>query len=159
MAATDTRTDADERPTLGALVATITRELSLLVRGEIDLVKAELQQSARNGARGGGLLAAAGLLAFMVWVLLTWAAVYGLTAGTGLPLWASFLIVAGVYLIIAVVLGLVGVRALKQVKGPEQGVAEIQRTKEIMQGVVPNSPPVSVTSPNGAAAPAPPPAR
>lgn len=138
MAATDPRTTSEDRPTLGALVATISQELSLLVRGEVDLVKAELRQSAKNGAQGGGLLAAAGVLAVMVWLLFTFAAVYGLTAGTGLPLWASFLIVGGVYLVIAAVLGFVGVRSLKRVKGPEQGVAEMQRTKQIMQGVVPS---------------------
>lgn len=137
MAATDTRPEADERPTLGALVATITRELSLLVRGEIDLAKAELKASARNGARGGGLLAGAAALLAMAGLLLTWAAVYGLTSGTGLPLWASFLIVAAVYLLVAVLLGYLGIQALQRAKGPEQAVAEMQRTKGILQGVVP----------------------
>ncbi|HUW15468.1 MAG TPA: phage holin family protein [Actinomycetes bacterium] len=141
MTTTDQRAESDERPTLGALVAMITRELSLLVRGEIDLAKAEMKRSARNGALGGGLLAAAAALLVMVGLLVTWAAVYGLAAGTGLPLWGSFLIVAGFYLIIAVVLGLVGVLSLKKAKGPEQAVAEMQRTKEILQGVVPASAP------------------
>jgi hypothetical protein len=71
----------------------------------------------------------------------TWAAVYGLAAGTGLPLWASFLIVAGVYLLVAVILGLVGVMSLRKAKGPEQAMAEMQRTKEILEGVVPTSAP------------------
>lgn len=148
MAGTDTRPEADERPTLGALVATITRELSLLVRGEIDLAKAEMRESARNGAVGGGLLAVAGVLAAMVGILVTWAAVYGLTAGTGLPLWASFLIVAAVYLVVAGILAFVGVRSLQKARGPEQAMAEMQRTKGILQGVVPAT---------GPATPAPPP--
>jgi hypothetical protein len=139
--ATDQRTETDERPTLGALVATITRELSLLVRGEIDLAKAEMKRSARNGAVGGGLLAAAAALLVMVGLLVTWAAVYGLSAGTGLALWASFLIVAGVYLLVAVILGLAGVMSLRRAKGPEQAMAEMQRTKEILEGVVPTSAP------------------
>jgi Putative Actinobacterial Holin-X, holin superfamily III len=139
MAATDPRPEADERPTLGALVATITRELSLLVRGEIDLAKAEMRQSARNGAAGGGLLAVAAALALMVGILLTWAAVYGLADGTGLPLWASFLIVAAVYLVVAGILGYVGVRTLQKARGPEQAVAEAQKTKGILQGVVPSA--------------------
>jgi len=141
MAATDPRPGSDERPTLGSLVATITRELSLLIRGEIDLAKAELRESARNGATGGGLIAAAGVLLAMVGLLLTWAAVYGLTAGTGLPLWASFLIVAVVYLLVAALLAFLGSRALKKAKGPEQAVVEMQRTKEILQGVVPTTAP------------------
>lgn len=155
MAATDPRTPSDDRPTLGALVATMTRELSLLIRGEIDLVKAELRRSAQNGARGGGLLAAAGVLLAMVWLLLTFGAVYGLAAGTGLPLWASFLIVGGVYLVIAAVLAFIGVRALQKVKGPEQAMAEMQRTKEIMTGVVP-TPPTATATPGTTEAYAPP---
>jgi len=147
MAATDPRPEADERPTLGALVATITRELSLLVRGEIDLAKAEMRQSARNGATGGGLLAVAAALALMVGILVTWAAVYGLTDGTGLPLWASFLIVAAVYLVVAVILGYVGVRTLQKARGPEQAVAEAQKTKGILQGVVPTNTPATPPPP------------
>jgi hypothetical protein len=138
---TDHRAETDGRPTLGALVATITEELSQLVRGEIELAKAEMKRSARNGAVGGGLLAAAAAVLVMVGLLATWAAVYGLAAGTGLPLWASFLIVAAVYLLVAVILGLAGVMSLRKARGPEQAVAEMQRTKEILQGVVPASAP------------------
>jgi hypothetical protein len=127
-------------------VADIAGELSQLVRGEIDLAKAEIQDSVRNGATGGALLAgAAGLLA-IVGLLATWAAVYGLSDGTGLPLWASFLIVAAVYLLIAALLALLGVHSLRKAKGPEQAVAEMQRTKEIVQSIPPNSPPVSPTT-------------
>lgn len=132
----------DQRPTLGALVADITSELSHLVRGEIDLAKAELRESARRGAMGAGLLAVALGLLVMVWVLFTWAAVYGLSE-TGLPIWACFLIVGGVYLLIAALLALVGVLSLKRARGPEQAVAEMQRTKEIVQSIPPNTPPTS----------------
>ena len=97
-------TGADHRPTLGALVADITSELSRLVRGEIDLAKAELRESARRGATGAALIVAAVVLLAMVGVLFTWAAVYGLTALSGLPIWASFLIVGGFYLLIAILL-------------------------------------------------------
>ena len=135
----------DQRPSLGALVADIASELSHLVRGEIDLAKAEIKESAKAGAAGGALLAVACLLIAMVWLLLTWAAVYGLSQGAGLQLWASFLIVAGVYLLIAVGFALLGVRNLKRARGPEQAVAEMQRTKDIVQAIPPNSPPIAPT--------------
>lgn len=137
--------ETDQRPSLGALVADIASELSHLVRGEIDLAKAEMKESVKAGAAGGAMLAVAGLLMAMVWVLLTWAAVYGLAEGADLPLWASFLIVGGAYLLIAVVIALLGVRNLKRARGPEQAVAEMQRTKEIVQAIPPNSPPVAAT--------------
>jgi hypothetical protein len=135
----------DQRPSLGTLVADIASELSHLVRGEIDLAKAEIKESVKAGAAGGAMLAVAGVLMAMVWLLLTWAAVYGLAEGAGLPVWASFLIVGGVYLLIAVIVALLGVRNLKRARGPEQAVIEMQRTKEIVQAIPPNTPPVAAT--------------
>ncbi|HVQ86567.1 MAG TPA: phage holin family protein [Actinomycetes bacterium] len=135
----------DQRPSLGALVADIATEVSQLVRGEIELAKAEMKESAKAGSTGGALLAVAGLLIAMVGLLTTWAAVYGLSE-TGLPLWSCYLIVAGVYLLVAVGLGFLGVRSLKRAKGPEQAVAELQRTKEIVSAIPPNSPPASRTT-------------
>ena len=134
---------SDQRPTLGALVADITSELSQLVRGEIELAKAEMRESARRGAMGAALIAVAVVLLAVVGLLFTWAAVYGLSE-TGLPLWACFLIVGGVYLLVAVLLSLIGANSLKKAKGPEQARAEMQRTKEIVQSLPPSaSPPAS----------------
>jgi protein-S-isoprenylcysteine O-methyltransferase Ste14 len=133
---------ADQRPTLGALVADITSELSQLVRGEIELAKAEMRESARRGAMGAALIAVAVVLLAMVGVLFTWAAVYGLSE-TGLPLWACFLIVGAVYLLVAVLLSLIGANSLKKAKGPEQAVAEMQRTKEIVQSLPPSTTPAA----------------
>ena len=133
----------DQRPSLGTLVADIASELSHLVRGEIDLAKAEIKESVKAGAAGGAMLAVAGVLMAMVWLLMTRAAVYGLAEV--LPVWASFLIVGGVYLLIAAVVALLGVRSLKRARGPEQAVIEMQRTKEIVQAIPPNTPPVAAT--------------
>ena len=135
----------DQRPSLGTLVADITSELSHLVRGEIDLAKAEIKESVKAGAAGGVMLAVAGVLMAMVWLLLTWAAVYGLAGGTGLPLWASFLIVGGVYLLIAVMWRCSAFAVSRRARGPEQAVVEMQRTKEIVQAIPPNTPPVAAT--------------
>jgi uncharacterized membrane protein YqjE len=150
MATLDSRR-TDDRPTLGALVTDITRELSLLVRGEIELAKAEMRESARNGAQGAGMLAVAAALAAMVGLLVTWAAVYGLTDGTGLPLWASFLIVAAVYLLVAVIVGAAGARSLQRARGPEQAKVEMQRTKDILAGAVPSASPAEPSAPSTAA--------
>ena len=50
----------DQRPSLGALVADIANDLRSLIRGEIELAKAELKNSVRAGSTGGALLAVAG---------------------------------------------------------------------------------------------------
>lgn len=143
----------DDRPSLGTLVAGITTELSALVRGEIDLAKAELRESAKAGASAAALFVVAGVLLAMVWLLTTWAVVYVLVEVADLPQWASFLIVAGCYLIVAVIVGAVGYSRSKRARGPEMAKAEVERTKQIVSALPPNAPPVpdSVRSPRPSA--------
>ena len=140
----------DDRPSLGTLVAGITAEFSALVRGEIALAKAELRESAKAGATGAVLFAIVGVLLGMVWLLVTWAVVYVLIEVAGLPAWGSFLIVAGFYLLVALILGIIGVFRFKKARGPEQAKAEVERTKLIIESLPPNTPPVptEVRSPN-----------
>lgn len=111
-------TDADARST-GQLVSSIKDDLTSLVRGEVELAKAELRESATRVAVGGALGLVAAYLLVLISILLSIAAAYGLT-GLGLhPGWA-FLIVAGAYLLIAAVLGLVVRNRLKGISGPER---------------------------------------
>lgn len=133
----------DDRPSLGTLVAGITAEFSALVRGEIELAKAEMRESAKAGAAGAALFVIAGVLLAMVWLLVTWAVVYVLVEVADLPTWASFLIVAGFYLIVAIILGVAGYFRLKKARGPEMAQAEMQRTKQIVESLPPNTPPVA----------------
>lgn len=140
----------DDRPSLGTLVAGITGELSTLVRSEIELAKAEVRESMKAGAAGTILFLVAGVLLGMVWLLTTWAVVYVLVEVAGLPTWASFLIVAGFYLLVAVILGTVGYFRFKSARGPEQAKAEMQRTRQIVESLPPNTPPVPDTLRGGA---------
>lgn len=118
---------ATER-TLGQLVADATRDVSSIVRSEIQLAKAEVTTDAKNAGTAAGLLAGAGVFAFLALILLLFAAVYGLVAA-GVWVWLSFLIVAVVLLIVAGVLGLLGRRRLSKVKGkPEKAIASTQKT-------------------------------
>lgn len=136
----------DQRPSLGALISDIVTELRQLIRGEIELAKAEVKAAVRTAIAGGALLAVAAVLLAMTWLLLTWAAVYGL-AETDLPLWASFLIVAAIYLIAGAIVGFIGLRRLQRARGPEQAVAEMQRTKDIVSAIPPNAPAASSRPP------------
>jgi Putative Actinobacterial Holin-X, holin superfamily III len=122
-----------EDATLAALVASATRDVQTLVHGEIELAKAELRQSAMLGARGGAMFAVAGFLGFLASILLSIAAAYGLTALFDLPLGWSFAIVAGVYLLLAGILALVGVLALRKIKGPERTIATAKEIPEALK--------------------------
>ena len=119
--------DVPER-TLGQLVADATHDLSSIMRGEIALAKAEIRADAKKAAAGGGMFAAAGVFAFLALVLLLFAATYGLVAA-GLPVWLSFLIVAGVLLVVGAILVLVGKSKISKVKGkPERTIKNAQDT-------------------------------
>lgn len=148
--ANGTRRD-DDRASLGQLVASLADNVSTLVRDEIELAKAELQETSKRMAAGGGLLAGAVAFLAMVFLLITFAIVYGLTAGTGLPMWASFLIVGLVYLVIAVILAFAGRKQLEKARGPQMATEAANETKQILSGIVPKTGPGT----DGTAAPAP----
>lgn len=123
----DTSGTSAETMSTGELVASIKDDLSNLVRGEVELAKAELRESATRAAVGGALGAVAAYLLVLVSILLSIAAAYGLT-GLGLhPGWA-FLIVSAAYLLLAGLLGLVARSRFRGMSGPE-------RTKRTAVGI------------------------
>lgn len=120
MSTGDGTPDADAAAmSTGQLVASIKEDLSSLVRGEIELAKAELRESAVRAGVGGALVGVAGYVAMLATVLISVAAAYGLT-GLGLhPGWA-FLIVGGAYLIVAAALLLIARNRFRGIRGPER---------------------------------------
>lgn len=114
---------------VGDVLKSISDDVKLLVRDEVELAKAELIPSAKNAGIGAGLFGAAGYFAICAAGLLYFAAAFGLVA-LGLPEWLAFLIVGVVLLLLAGVLALVGRARVKQVKAPERTIAEANRTVE-----------------------------
>lgn len=115
--------------TLGQLVSDASADLSNIVKGEIDLAKVEIKADVQKAGKGGGMLAAAGVLAlFMLGMALTSLA-YGISNIFGWNPWAGFLIVAGILLVIVAILALVGIKQLKKIKGkPERTIDNAQKT-------------------------------
>jgi hypothetical protein len=109
-----------EDQSLGELVATATRDLSALVHQEMELAKSELTEQVKRGAMGAGLLGGAGLLALLGFFLLCFAAAFGIAAGGDIPVWAGFLCVAGLFVILGGALGVVGIRAFSSMSGPDR---------------------------------------
>jgi uncharacterized membrane protein YqjE len=100
MVHSDTPEPAGAEQSLGDLVAQAAKDVSQLIRYEIDLAKTELKGDAQ---RVGIAVAGVGLAAFvacLVLVLLSIALAFGLTA-LGIWDWAAFLIVAGLYVVLA----------------------------------------------------------
>jgi Flp pilus assembly protein TadB len=96
----------DERHSVGELVGQATEQLSELVRQEVRLAKQELAQKGRRAGRGGGLLGAAGAIAYVGLMALSAAAVAALSLV--LAVWASALIVTAVLFVVAGVLARTG---------------------------------------------------
>jgi nitric oxide reductase large subunit len=109
-----------EDQSLGELVATATRDMSLLVHKEIELAKLELSASAAKVGVGAGLLSGAGVLGFFALVLASFAGAFGFSDGLNIAIWAGFLCMTGVYVVLAGILTVLGVRRMKKVNGPEQ---------------------------------------
>ena len=84
---------------IGDLVSVAARDISQLVRYELDLAKLELKDDAKRVGIGAGLLGVALFAACLVLMLLSFAFAYGLNT-LGIWLWASFLIVAGTCVLI-----------------------------------------------------------
>ena len=118
--------------TLGALLATATRDLSSLVRSEIELAKAEVKVDVKNGVMGGAMFGAAGFLGVLAVILLSIAAAYGLVAAGLHPGWA-FLIVAVVYLVVAAILAFVGKTAVSKVGPPERTIRTSKETAAFLK--------------------------
>src|SRR5690349_23537282 len=116
-----------EEPTIGKLVADASRDVSALIKGEIELAKSELKVSVRAGGASIGLFAAAGFLVVLAIIMLSVAIAYFIHF-TGLDLAWCFLIVFVGYVLLAGLLGFVGSRLIRKVKPPERA---IEQAKEI----------------------------
>src|SRR3954454_12981189 len=103
----DNRPDIDEQ-SLGELVATATRDLSLLVHKEIELAKTELAAEAKRAGIGAGFLGGAGFVGFFRFFFLSAAAALAISEGAALPLWAGFLVIGGAFGGLAGLLGIAG---------------------------------------------------
>jgi hypothetical protein len=112
-----------EEPTIGKLVVDASRDVSALIQSEIALAKSELKVSVRAGGISIALFAVAGFLGLLAIIMLSVAIAYFIHF-TGLDLAWCFLIVFGAYVLIAALLGLVGVRKIKQVKPPERAIEQ-----------------------------------
>ncbi len=120
-----------DKQSLGTMISGVTQDLSTLLRGEIELAKAELRDSARNAGKGGGLLAGAAVFGFVSLLFLF--ATLAWTINIWLPTWASWLIVTVLLLIITAVLALVGKKQLDAIKAPVALQEDIEKTKATLQ--------------------------
>jgi hypothetical protein len=110
---------------LGELVATLSRDLALLVHQELELAKTELKTGLIKGAAAAGGLITALVFLLLAAPIVSIAAALGIHA-LGVTLGWSFLIVAGVYLLGALLAASFGVMALRRVSKHKRAVDSVK---------------------------------
>jgi len=118
---------------VGAAVKEVAERTSSIVRLELELAALELKRKVVSLGLGIGLaVAAAGLLVFMT--AFVYAAIAAALALV-MPTWAALLVVAGILLLMAAVLGFLALNRIK--KGtppvPEQAIQEAKLTTEALK--------------------------
>ncbi len=116
---------------LGDLLGEVSRDISTLMRQEVELAKAEVRESAKRAGTGAGLMGGAGYAAlmtvFFLSIALWWA--LGTLVGNG---WSA-LIVAGVWAIVATILFVVGRSAMQRVKGMPQTIDTVKHIPDTLK--------------------------
>ena len=123
-------------PSVGSLVQSAMADFSTLVRGEIELAKAEVGKSAKKAGIGAGAFGAAGVVlgfsAFFFFIalaeFLTW---------LGLTRWISYLIVWFALVIVAAIAALVGRRFIKKIEKPERTLETLRDLPEVARREAP----------------------
>ena len=126
-------TRVGERPGLGTAARAVSDRISSIVRLEIQLALTELKRKALALGLGIALLLGAGLFGLFAlgFAFLTAAAALATVVST----WLALLIVTGILLVLAGVLGFVGITMVS--KGtppvPEQAIEEAKLTTEALK--------------------------
>jgi hypothetical protein len=113
--------DARERP-IGELVRDLSQQTSTLVRKEIELARAELQQKGKVAGKGAGLLAGAAVAGLLALGALTTGLIVLLDKA--MATWVAALIVMALWAIVAAVLAKAGQGALKRATPPAPQTVE-----------------------------------
>ncbi|MCU1570512.1 MAG: hypothetical protein JWR33_1253 [Naasia sp.] len=128
---TDLPTPSEERAattSFGELFGQVTKDMSTLIRQEVELAKAELKQSATRAGAGAGLLGGAGYAALMAVLFLSIALWWGL--GHLIDNGWSAVVVAIIWGIIGAILYSIGRKRLKEVQGIPRTADSLKKLPE-----------------------------
>jgi membrane protein implicated in regulation of membrane protease activity len=124
------RSAVSEEPSIGSLVQSAMADVSTLVRGEIELAKAEIGTSAKRAGVSVGLFSVAGVLAAFAGIFFFIALAEFIT-WLGLARWISYLIVFALLLLVAGAAAFIGVRMLKKIEKPERTLETLRDLPEV----------------------------
>lgn len=119
-------------PNLTDMINSVTQDVSALIKGHIELAKAELQEGAMNIAKSSVFFLVAVTFAHL-------ASIFSLVAiacainSAGLPLWAGFLIVATFLILVTALFFVAGMKRLKRLKSSHRTVDAIVATADSLK--------------------------
>jgi len=126
-----------EDRSVGELVVDVSERVSVLVREEIELAKAEVAEKISKLVRGGVVGIAAGVFVLMGLAMFMHAIAWLLNDYLFSDhVWIGFAIEAAMWFVIAAIAGLIAFRAVKAgaPPTPELAIEEARRTKETLTG-------------------------
>ncbi|MGW0551471.1 phage holin family protein [Streptomyces altiplanensis] len=111
---------------VGELVKHASEQISRLMRQELRLAQAEMQQKGKRFGLGGGLLGGAGVVGFIALQAMAATAIVALDLVW--PLWLAALVVTGLLLVVTAVLAAVGKKQVGRATpaAPEQAIHSVK---------------------------------
>ncbi|MFI2202923.1 phage holin family protein [Streptomyces sp. NPDC020192] len=126
---------------IGQLFASATTEMSALVHDEIALAKAQLKQDVKRGAVSGGAFTMAAVMLVFSLPMLNFALAYGIRTWSHWNLAICFVLSFAANVLVAVLLGLIGLafaKKAKKSKGPQKVAASVKQTAGVLQNAKPH---------------------
>jgi len=117
---------------LGDLISEVTQDLSTLMRQELELAKAELQQTATRAGKGAGMLGGAAVAGYFVLLFVSIALWWAIGSATGLG-WSA-VIVAVIWGVIGAVLAALGRKSLRSVRGLPKTADTVKKIPDALKG-------------------------
>ena len=126
-------TSADGAASVGDLVSLAVRDVTQLVRCELELARMELRSDARRLFMSVALTGVAGFAGILVMFMLSYALAFGLIT-LGIWNWAAFLIVAGAYVVLGALAMLIVYVTLRRITGLRQTRDTVQEDLALLRG-------------------------
>jgi hypothetical protein len=128
--------EPDANRSVGELVFDVSERVSILVREEVELAKAEITEKLATLGRGAGIAAAAGVFLLAAGIMLMFAIAWLINDILGIEgsVWVGFAIEAGILVILAAVAGLIAKSLFGKVESPtpDMAIEELKETKETL---------------------------
>jgi uncharacterized membrane protein YqjE len=127
-----TNVERSDVPSLAETVSGLASDVQHLLRGEVNLARAELEEKATRIGHAGIWLMAGGLLAFSGLIILLQGIATALAIS--LPPWAAFVIVGGVVVVVGAILARLGAGMMSAASlAPDRTAENLSRDAQLVK--------------------------